>query len=353
VIFGVTDPVIKWVVGPLIVFVVISLIFKAIATVVHQKVEVYYKYKAGELRLILWERLNRRVGLCLALLNGTAYLVLISFVIYVPSYLTYQFATSDADPRWMRWLNRLGEDLRTTGFAKVPRSMDSISQNNYDMVDVAALVYRNPLLQARIERYPGFFMLAERPEFKDFGGDKEFRESWLRLDPVMTLWDSTRLQNIRANRELVRLIWDTVSTDRADLLGFFATGKSSKYDPEKIVGRWDFDPNATLNALRRARPNIVPKEMQRIKLYIIANFAKTTLVAMPENATNTAILRELPLMKLSASVTAGGQPLTGDWKSLNGKYQLNLGGAELASKVEGDHLSIKTEGMELIFTRED
>jgi len=81
-------------------FVIISAAFKIGALAVHQKVDVHFKYNAGELRMALWERLNRRVGLCLGLLNGALYLILISWVIYAFSYWTVQMATSDTDPKW-------------------------------------------------------------------------------------------------------------------------------------------------------------------------------------------------------------------------------------------------------------
>ncbi|HWI55839.1 MAG TPA: CvpA family protein, partial [Bacillota bacterium] len=68
-VLGVKDPFLVWVLGPVIVFILFSIIFKAAAAVAHQKVDVYYKYKAGDLRLALWERLNHRLGLCLGLLN--------------------------------------------------------------------------------------------------------------------------------------------------------------------------------------------------------------------------------------------------------------------------------------------
>ena len=85
---GIKDPIVVWAISPLIVFVLFSIIFKVAAAAAHHKVEVHYKYHAGDLRLALWERLNHRLGLCLGLLNGTAYLILIAFLIYVPSYLT-------------------------------------------------------------------------------------------------------------------------------------------------------------------------------------------------------------------------------------------------------------------------
>src|SRR5512133_1937619 len=123
---SVHDPVLVWGLGPIIAFIIISAAFKAGALPVHQKVDVHFKYHAGDLRMALWERLSRRLGLCLGVVNGVCYAMLLSFVIYVPSYATYQFATSDEDPRWMRFLNLLGEGLHGTGMDKVARSLDRL-----------------------------------------------------------------------------------------------------------------------------------------------------------------------------------------------------------------------------------
>src|SRR5882724_8752450 len=57
---GVKSPVLLWLIPPLVVFVIVLAIFKVAALVVHKKVEVHYKYNAGDLRLKLWERLNHR-----------------------------------------------------------------------------------------------------------------------------------------------------------------------------------------------------------------------------------------------------------------------------------------------------
>src|SRR5690348_13047513 len=192
---GVKDPLLIWVLGPLLVFVLISIIFKVCAAAVHHKVDVHYKYHAGDLRLVLWERLNRRVGLCLGLLNGTAYLVLLAFVIYFASYVTVQFASSDTDPRWMRLLNTMGRDLHSTGLVKVGRAIDSVPQVDYDMADFGALVYRNPLAEARIRNYPAFLNLSETPEFQAVGSDKDFTESWQRQDPIMTVLNQPSMRS--------------------------------------------------------------------------------------------------------------------------------------------------------------
>src|SRR3954466_2775272 len=76
---GMKNPLLLYFIPPLVVFAIILTIFKIVALTVHKKVEVYYKYRAGDLRLALWERLNHRLGLCLGLANGTAYLILITF----------------------------------------------------------------------------------------------------------------------------------------------------------------------------------------------------------------------------------------------------------------------------------
>src|SRR5262249_10899725 len=60
--FGVKNPAVLWLVPPVVIFILIGIIFKVAAFFVHQKVEVYYKYKAGDLRLSLWQRLNHRMG---------------------------------------------------------------------------------------------------------------------------------------------------------------------------------------------------------------------------------------------------------------------------------------------------
>lgn len=66
-ILGVKNPVLIWVLPPFIIFVLINSAAKAGASVLHRKVDVFYKYKAGDLRLALWERLNARLGFCLGL----------------------------------------------------------------------------------------------------------------------------------------------------------------------------------------------------------------------------------------------------------------------------------------------
>jgi hypothetical protein len=348
---GIKDPLLVWALGPIIVFIVISAIFKGGALAVHQKVDVYFKYHAGDLRLALWERLNRRVGLCLGLLNGTAYAILLAFLIYVPSYATTQIASSDGDPKWLRILNTLGHDLHSSGMDKVARSIDSVPQINYEMADLGALIYRNPLAQARLSSYPPFLALAEIPEFLTLGSDLEFTKSWQRQDPLMALLENGNLQIIRHNPELLKLVWNTTEPNLSDLRTYLATGRSPKYDPVKILGRWRFDVGAAVAAMRRAKPNISSVEMQKMRRYLEAAYNKTRLVARPDNQVT---LTDVPgLEPANPGASPGLQTLKGQWKDLDTRYMLSFSGLDLPATVEGDRLTIKSRGMDLVFNPEE
>jgi len=351
-LFGIKDPLAAWGLAPLIVFVIISIIFKVAAAAVHHKVDVHYKYRAGDLRLALWERLNHRLGFSVGALNGAAYLVLLAFVIYVPSYFTTQVASNEGDPTWMRVLNLLGRDLHKTGFVKVARSIDSIPPVDYEMADFTALVYYNPLIEARLGNYPAYLALSEQPELQDLAGDKEFTESWQKVDPVMALADHPKVVAIRRNPDLLKAIWNETAPNLADLRVYLVTGQSPKYDPIKILGRWKFDVGSAVAAMRRAKPNMPSSEMQRVRKYLETAYNKTTCVARPDNQIT---LRNVPPLQPAAAGAppTGQQTLQGQWKDLEGKYQLNMSGQELMATVEADRLKIATPAMELVFNRED
>ena len=100
-----------------------------------------------------------------------------------------------------------------------------------------------------------------------------------------------------------------------DLPTYLETGKSPKYDSEKILGRWNFNVNVAMSLFRRAKPNISSKEMQNWKRWMVAAFAKTSFVAMTDHQ---AILKNVPQLRLpaaGAAPSAGPQTLKGQWKS--------------------------------------
>lgn len=345
---GVANPLLQWILPPFIVFIIVLAAVKVCALAVHKKVDVYYKYKAGDLRLALWERMNARLGACLGLLNALAYLVLISWVVFAFSYWTIQFGSGDTDPKLVRLLNRLGRDAQTTGLAKVARAIDPLPVVYYEAADLAGLLYQNSLLEARLSRYPAFLPLAERPEFQAIAQDKSFSEMRLRRAPIREVLENPNISNIVKNPEQVKLIWGVVSPDLKDLRAFLETGVSEKYS-DRILGRWFFDVNAAMMNYRKSKPNLPSSEMLKFKRWMAGQFSKTMLIAMPDG---TLVIKNLPQLKTPGA--ADTQNLTGSWKGVGSEYQLNLGGAgDRRGKIEAGRLVLAGEGLTLVFTPED
>lgn len=128
---GASSPITAWALAPLCGFILISIIFTAIGFKVHRQVEVFYKHKAGELRHAMWKRLNTRLGICVGLLNGAAYFILISFVIFNLTYLTTQVAVADNQPLTIRTANTLGHDLQSTGMSRVAAAVGTLPTDYY------------------------------------------------------------------------------------------------------------------------------------------------------------------------------------------------------------------------------
>ncbi len=353
---GVTNPVLVWLLGPVIVFVLISIIFKMAALPVHQKVDVHFKYHAGDLRQILWERLSRRLGLCLGLLNGAAYLILICFAFFVLGYWTFQVASPGEDPTTIKLLNWFGRGLQTTGFDKVARAFDRFPKEWYEAADLTGIIYNNPLTEARLSRYPAFLGLAELPEFKDLGNDKEFADLRQKRAAIMEIVRYPKIDAMLKRPELLRQVWNTVAPDMKDLRIFLVTGQSPEYDSEKILWRWRFDVGAAVSAARRLKPNMAAKELLAVRRYITASYENSSFVAMTDHR---ALLKSVPQLARPAAAahSLATQNLEGKWANQGGQYQLSMspgGQQEFTAAIEGDRLTINTgEGMNLIFNRKD
>lgn len=320
----------------------------------HMKAGVHYKYQAGDLRLALWERLNHRVGLCLGLLNGAAYCILISWVIYVLSYWTYQLSTPDSDPRALRIINRLGADLGSTGMANVASAIDRTPAVYFETADIVGLIYHNPLLQARVSRYPAFLGLAERPQFQDIANDTQFTELQMKQAPVMELFNYPKTKTIIENPELLKAIEAASIPNLQDLGSFLTNGISSKYGSERLLGRWDFNVNGAIGLLRKSKPNIGSREMAQIRGAITMSYGNASFVATPEHQ---AFLKNIPSRSAGAATSVTLQTLQGQWQNSNGKYQLDFtidGKPEqLLGELQGNLLVITGEGLGMAFDHED
>jgi hypothetical protein len=352
-ILGVANPILLWVLPPFVAFVVIMALVKVGAFMVHQKVDVYYKYKAGDLRLRLWERLNSRLGSCVGLLNGAVYLVLLCFVIHALSYWSVQMAAGENDPKVQRLVSQLGRDMQSTGMDRVAMAVDSLPTSYYDAADLAGLLYQNSLLEARLLRYPGFLSLGERPEFQTLGQDSEFSAMRLKQSPLREVMAYPAVQAVFGNPDLLRAIWTTVQPDMKDLGNYLTNGVSDKYN-EPILGRWRFDPNSTVLMYRRAKPNVPATEAAKLRAWMTEKFPKSSMVAAPDHM---VVLKNLPhiLMQPGQPLVDEAKNLKGEWKAVGAGYEFDLeGGTEKRNaSFEGNRLLITGDATTVVFEKED
>lgn len=340
-----------WAVSPIVAFMLVLIIFKAAGFYVHRKVEVFYKYKAGDLRQAMWERLNARLGACVGTLNGTAYLVLISFVVFNLSYWTAQAAPSDEETRTTRLINKLGQDLESTGLATAGRSLVAMPDNFYKMANLAGLIAQNPQLSDRLGRYPAFLSLLERDDLKQLAQSQDFSSAWSSHAPMGQLLNEPSVKSILQNNELMDVVWVTVQTNLDDLLAYLKTGKSPKYGAEAILGRWDFNVSTTVAMLRQSRPNISATEMRVIRAVWSQGFADTKFIAAGDGQ---AFLKNFPNFKKQPPEP---EYWKGSWSAVGTNYDLTLTcngeSRAMSAQTSEARLTLKDENYTLIFDRED
>jgi hypothetical protein len=233
----------------------------------------------------------------------------------------------------------------------VARSVDKNPPEFYDAADVAGLVYQNPLLEARLSRYPAFLGLAERPGFQDLGSDTQFTELRQKKASLMQLLDYPKMQTILQNADSLKSIKAAVIPNLSDLEFFLTNGVSAKYT-EKILGRWGFDVNHSMVLLRKARPKITAREMAGIKNSIALFYSRAIFIATPEQQ---AFLKNMP--KTGATQPGESQTMQGQWKGAEGSYTLSMTAdgrnQELTAQMQGDWMTISGLGMDLAFVHED
>jgi len=352
---GFHNPVIVWLLPPFLVFVILLSLFKSFGLLVHHKVSVYYKYKADDLQRILWERLNKRLGLGLGLLNGLVYFVLVSFVIYDFSYWTVQVASPDGERLPVRILNRMGLDLQDTGLIRTARAIDPMPEIYLRTADLAGLIYQNPQLLDRLSAYPAFLSLTERDDFKQLGQNADFQNAWKSHSPIGQLLDNSQAKAIWHDWDKSEALWNLVLNNFDDLASYLQTGRSTKYGTEPILGRWDFNVMASLTALSQTRANVPSSDMAAMRTLWGPAYAKTLFVTGTDGQ---AFLKNLPHFKMQPNQPTTFDTTTwiGQWKTDGNNYDVTLAssgaGKSGTATIGGSRLTLKTDGDTLIFDRE-
>lgn len=345
---GVHQPLFQQILAPAVVFLIILIISKIIAQTVHYKVELYYEYKTNDTVRAKWERLSSRLGLCVGVLNGAVYFFLILIPIYIGGYLTTQVARGDDMPKSVKILNQAREQMKTSKLDRFVAAHDPAPEAFYDASDVIAIVQQNPLSVSRLSRYPDFLSIAERPEFQDMSTDADLNNLIQSQASIGQVLKHPKVQAVVTNTEITGEISRIVVQDLKDLKAFLLTGKSAKYDSQKILGRWTWDRPATISAEKKKKGFLSPQETQRLNLKL-AGFYGAQLIPMIDNR-----------LLLRHEVPANGQDkkiAEGTWSEDAGSYNfsLNYNGKNLTSEVtlvDDNRLSFTLEGLTFFFDKE-
>jgi len=344
---GLKQPIVLSFLGPAIAFILVLVIFKVIAYAIHHKLTTYYKYNDSETKRMLFQRLNSRLGIAVGVVNGTIYFFIIAVFAHLLGYFATQVKGSPNDPIATKIAVKLGEAAQSTGLHKAVAPFLPAEEPYYDAVDIVGDVYQNPLLQKRLASYPVFVTLAERPEFKGLAEDLKFQELWLRQPrpSVGELLAHEKVKPLVENEQLTDEVLKLLGGDMKDLKTYVETGKSPKYDDEKILGRWSFDYRDSVALARRTKPNIGSAELRQLRRVLGGTMANATLTATIDNR---IILRTPSNQRLPSS--------EGSWKALTGgRYALtvNEGGKalEIQARVDGNKLVVTRDNYGMVFEK--
>ncbi len=350
--FGASNPVLAWALAPVLGFALVSAAFKAAAFSVHRKVEVYYKYQAGDLRLALWERMNARLGLCLGFVNGAMYFVLACFFIFNLSYWLVQTTPAPNQPALVKLVRQMGEDLQTTGLAKAACAVGTLPPMYYQLADLTGFLLQNPQIGPRFAAYPAFTSLWERPDMQPLVQDSALTNALDSQASAMAIMNQNSVQDLLKNKAQSKLLLGIVRTNLSDLTAYLESGKSAKYDGEKILGRWEFNPGVTVAWIKQGRPKMTSSEMRAARAMMTQAYAQTLVLF---TADNQIFVKRLPKFKPD-----GGMDLNdwnGEWTRTDEGYDLHLTfnnqDKYLSATTEGLRLTVKDGKNLLIFDRAD
>ncbi len=333
-------------VPPLVVFILVMIAFKVVGHVIHRKVDVFYKYKKDDKSRFKWERLSRRLGMSLGLVNGAVYFVLLLIPFYVAGYLTTQLATGEEDPAGMKFINQARAQIHDANVDKVVAKYDPAPANFYEAADIIGLLKHNPLLNSRLSRYPVFLSLAERKEFQDIATDVQINEMIQAQAKIGDIINHPKVQAVITNASITAEISQLIGTDLKDLHGYLLTGKSEKYDDEKILGLWILALDATVAQEKVVNPKVTPFQLKKLKESKYATVLGTTFIATTDQK---AILKNPPKTPETPAEIAD----QGTWgKKQGSSYQVTLGSKTLDVTFENDKLFLPRDGMTFVFEKD-
>ena len=334
-VLGVSSPLYLAYLCPVLGFIFVLTVFKVGALAAHKKIEHYYRHTANDTQRMLFERLNARVGVGVGVANGVGYTLALFTLLYSMGYFTVQVGTGDQDAWVMRTFNRVCADLEGTKVDKAIAAFMPKSELYYDASDVVADIFQTPLLQNRLANYPPLLMLGEREEFKLLSND-QFKREWIN---GMTFGAFMNHDSVRIAMESGTAYTNVLALlggGAKDLKTYLETGKSPRFDDEKILGRWSFDSKASISLARKRKPTMSLVELKRLRAAMGA-LNNAMVIATVDHKTYLRV----------PSLSGDRGNTKGTWKTSGSSY--SLGFSEGAQKTE---IEAAIEGRNLIFTKD-
>jgi hypothetical protein len=305
---GLLHPIWPYIVPPLTVFLLIVIIFAGIGFAVHHTLALKIKYSGDDFHWLRWQRMNQRLGIPIALLAGIIYSVLICKYIYVYGYPAVQIVSDDS-PAVIRFLAKARQDLKESGLDRAMASMDPMPERFYQTVDLIGLVYHNYALQDRLMTYPAMLSLSQRQEFQDINTD---------VDLVGMMQTKAQFVNIASHPKILAVVNSTEimqelgQLDLRDLMQYLRSAKSAKYDEERLLGKWQLAPSATLSFARKRNAEMSAGEMKNLKTLIGMFLSKVTFMATPDNKVIAKVAQTEEAKRMLDEINRAAQPPSPD-----------------------------------------
>ena len=348
-VLGVKNPIWLQVLPTVITLLAILILCAVAGAIIHRNIMVKFKYNEDDARFYRWERVQSRLGLCGGIIVGSVYFFLILIPIYIGGYFTVELASNDESPTSVKILNSVRNQMRETKLDHVVAAYDPTPAAIYKASDTIALIAQNRILESRLAHYPVFLSLAERKEFQDLATDVEFQNMFSARTPVGDFIKYPKIQAILNDTQLTQELITLIGSNLDDLNKYLVTGKSDKYDPEKILGCWSINTPETVSQARKKQTNLTILQVVKLKATLTPQVTGMTFTATTDNL---AILKkENPANPFVPTVV-----VQGTWKKSGENYVVNLPGStpensEVAMQSEAK-LSFGKDGVTLVFERE-
>lgn len=290
-------PAVPQFVTPVIAFLVISIVMSVAGAFVFKKVDYHYRYHVSDAHRAFWERMHRRVGAAVGALNGLAYFFVFALVVSVGGYFATQTGGDESNSKVMWFMAKAGRDLSDTRMDKVVGSFNPAPKKFYEVSDLLGLLYHNRGLKQRLYNYPVFAAMAERPMFQALGADTA-AQKLLDTAPLSEILQYDKIQEVYTNSAFYD---ELMAMDLKDLKQYLETGASPKFAEEKILGRWAFDMDTSIQLNKRTKSDMPASTWVRLRREVQDRFKGAQLTAFHDKKVT---------LKISTAVEGKTSPMT-------------------------------------------